>query len=164
MEMPRARPRFFVDAMLGNVARKLRLLGYDSRYDPGIDDADLIREAAGENRVIVTKDRELAGRCSRLGQEHVLVLGDGDVEQILQVRARLELGDLEITGESAICTRCNSPTEPLSRQDLSGVLLPKVARRHEKFWRCRACGSVYWKGTHIRDLQSFVVEANGHIP
>ena len=33
---------FFVDAMLGNIAKKLRLLGYDSKYFSDIDDGQLI--------------------------------------------------------------------------------------------------------------------------
>jgi len=41
-------PIFFVDAMLGNIARKLILLGYDSQYFPDIDDEKLIDSAKKE--------------------------------------------------------------------------------------------------------------------
>jgi len=33
---------FLVDAMLGNIAKKLRLLGFDSEYVSDIDDFKLI--------------------------------------------------------------------------------------------------------------------------
>ena len=39
------KPIFFVDAMLGNIATKLRLLGYDSKYYSDIDDEKLIDSA-----------------------------------------------------------------------------------------------------------------------
>ena len=46
-------PIFFVDAMLGNIARKLKLLGYDSQYFPDIDDEKLIDSARKEKRIII---------------------------------------------------------------------------------------------------------------
>ena len=52
-------PIFFVDAMLGNIAKKLRLIGYDSKYFSDIDDEKLIDIARNENRIIISKDEEL---------------------------------------------------------------------------------------------------------
>ena len=36
-------PTFFVDAMLGNIAKKLRLMGFDSRYLADIEDDEIGR-------------------------------------------------------------------------------------------------------------------------
>ncbi len=47
-------PSFFVDAMLGNIAKKLRLMGFDSRYKPDIDDDDLINAAQKDQRIIIS--------------------------------------------------------------------------------------------------------------
>ena len=55
-------PRFVVDGMLGSLARWLRLLGYDADYDNRRDDAELVRLARAENRVLLTRDQELAAR------------------------------------------------------------------------------------------------------
>lgn len=49
---------FFVDAMLGNVARKLRLLGYDTKYFSD-NDENLIKDARDENRIIISRDENL---------------------------------------------------------------------------------------------------------
>ncbi|MEK6531211.1 MAG: Mut7-C RNAse domain-containing protein, partial [Deltaproteobacteria bacterium] len=65
--------RFFVDAMLGSLARWLRTIGYDVRYEKDIGDSELVRKALLEGRVVVTKDKLLAlrralkGRKPRLG-------------------------------------------------------------------------------------------------
>ena len=40
--MSEKRPNFIVDAMLGNLAKKLRILGYDSKYFSSIEDDKLI--------------------------------------------------------------------------------------------------------------------------
>jgi uncharacterized protein with PIN domain len=53
------RPQFVVDAMLGNLAKKLRILGYDSMYFPSIEDAKLILIAKNKKRIILTKDEQL---------------------------------------------------------------------------------------------------------
>ena len=61
-------PRFFVDAMLGNIAKKLRLLGYDTKYSSDINDNDLIESAKNEQRIIISKDNEL---MCKIGRAHV---------------------------------------------------------------------------------------------
>ena len=53
--------RFEVDGMLGSLARWLRILGYDTDYANQRDDAELVRIARAEDRVLLTRDRELAG-------------------------------------------------------------------------------------------------------
>jgi len=53
------RSNFIVDAMLGNLAKKLRILGYDSKYFSSIEDDKLIVIAKNEKRIILTKDERL---------------------------------------------------------------------------------------------------------
>ena len=45
--------------MLGNLAKKLRVLGYDSKYFSSIEDDKLIAIAKNEKRIILTKDAQL---------------------------------------------------------------------------------------------------------
>ena len=152
-------PRFFVDAMLGNVARKLRLLGYDATYDSGMDDNTIIKAAEYESRIIVTKDRELARRCKKISQGVILVCGSKESGQIAEICKNVPLR-LKIDSGTARCTRCNHPTEPASMAQVASLLPAGVLERQRKFWRCVKCGQVYWDGTHIRNLQSFVGEVH----
>ncbi|HKI05656.1 MAG TPA: Mut7-C RNAse domain-containing protein [Thermoanaerobaculia bacterium] len=50
------------DAMLGALARWLRVLGLDVSYDPDLDDAELVDKAVAEGRTILTRDRRLTER------------------------------------------------------------------------------------------------------
>ena len=63
--MSNEKPVFIVDAMLGKLAKKLRLLGYDTAYSSDIDDEDLIRIAKNENRILITKDVQLARKAEK---------------------------------------------------------------------------------------------------
>ena len=67
-----AEPRFFADAMLGRLARWLRIAGFDTRHDPHVEDADLEALALEEGRAILTRDRALPQEWS---VEDVLALG-----------------------------------------------------------------------------------------
>jgi len=49
--------RFIADAMLGKLAKWLRLAGLDVIYFNDIDDNILIDKALSEDRVILTRDR-----------------------------------------------------------------------------------------------------------
>ncbi len=70
IELGRA-PRFLVDAMLGRLARWLRLLGYDSVYFIHTADAELVRLARADGRIILTRDHGLA---RRRGVDHEVAL------------------------------------------------------------------------------------------
>ncbi len=55
-------PALLIDAMLGNLSRRLRWLGYDAEYRNDLPDEEMMRIAHDEDRLLVTRDRELAGR------------------------------------------------------------------------------------------------------
>ena len=44
--------KFFVDAMLGSLARWMRTLGYDVLYEAHIDDTALLLKAAADGRAV----------------------------------------------------------------------------------------------------------------
>jgi len=48
--------------MLGTLAKWLRILGYDTLFQPELNDHQLVRLARAEDRVLLTRDRELARR------------------------------------------------------------------------------------------------------
>ena len=74
-ENPLTDPRFIADVHLGRLARLLRMLGFDTRFDPAWSDSDLLVIMADENRALLTRDRRLLmvrsvvnGYCPRSDQ------------------------------------------------------------------------------------------------
>ena len=84
-------PIFFVDAMLGNIARKLRLLGYDSQYFSDIDDEKLIDSARKEKRIIISKDEELIKKAHKFGIRSVYITKKEKIEQFFEIFNTVDL-------------------------------------------------------------------------
>ena len=55
-------PALLIDAMFGDLSRRLRWLGYDAEYRNDLPDEEMMRIARDEERLLVTRDRALAGR------------------------------------------------------------------------------------------------------
>ncbi|QUC64529.1 Mut7-C RNAse domain-containing protein [Nitrosopumilus sp. K4] len=146
--------------MLGNVAKKMRLLGYDSKYDADIDDDKLIEEAKNEDRVIVSRDESLVRKSKKAGLKSILVSRHDEIGQFLEIINSSGIAISQINGDIARCPKCNSNTEVVLKSSVKELIPPKVFEINEKFWKCKGCNQVYWEGTHITNLQRFVMEIN----
>jgi uncharacterized protein with PIN domain len=134
--------RFIADAMLGTLAKWLRILGYDTQFDPNLDDDQLVRQARAQDRVLLTRDRELA---RRRGLDVLLVTSEHLDAQIVQVLTEL---DLEPNRSFSRCPVCNETLVEIDREKALSRVPAYVARTHETFKSCPACQRIYWRGTH----------------
>jgi uncharacterized protein with PIN domain len=144
-------PRLFVDAMLGRLARWLRLMGYDTAYWREGSDSAFIQQARAEGRWIVTRDRQLAGRRGILALRITSESLDG---QISEARALLRDIALRKPEPFSRCPECNGELEVLSVEAARDLVPPYVWHTQSTFRRCPGCGRVYWKGTHWPGMQS----------
>jgi uncharacterized protein with PIN domain len=142
-------PRFMADAMLGGLARWLRVLGYDTAYQAHIADTDLIQQALREKRILLTQDRALL-RAWRL--ENVLLVED--TTPLVQLRQVVRQFDLP-WGESLFsrCMLCNTPLAPVSRQAVTSRVPPYVLQNQRCFVQCSTCGRIYWEGSHVTRMR-----------
>ena len=153
-------PTFFIDAMLGNIARKLRLLGYDSQYFSDIDDEKLIDSARKEKRIIISKDEELIKRAQKLGIGSIRITKKEEIDQFFEIITSVNLKRVQINGNTARCPKCNSLTESVDKEIIKEKIPQGILKSNDKFWRCKCCKQVYWEGTHIKNLQEFVGKVN----
>ncbi|MGQ9458801.1 MAG: Mut7-C RNAse domain-containing protein [Anaerolineae bacterium] len=141
-------PTFLLDGMLGRLARWLRILGYDAAFEPALGDAQLVRRARAEGRILLTRDRGLARRRG----VRVLLLEAEDLEgQLAQLQRDLSLA---WEGRTPRCPLCNEPLEPLPRDEAWGLVPPHVFVHHDRFFLCPSCERVYWRGTHWEDVET----------
>jgi uncharacterized protein with PIN domain len=102
-------PPLLVDAMLGRLARWLRLMGYDTLYWREGSDAALAERARAEGRLLLTRDHQLAGRR---GVKALLVTAETLDEQLAEVRAALGGRPRPFTR----CPECNERLEELAHE------------------------------------------------
>lgn len=146
-------PRFVLDVHLGTVARRLRLVGVDAAYPRDRGDDALIEQANAEQRVLLTQDRGLLRRRSLwLG---AYVRGARPDEQFADVLDRFAPPLSPWTR----CTNCNAPLRPVRKADVEPLLQPGTRRTYNAFARCPACGQVYWRGAHSRQLAAIIESA-----
>lgn len=143
--------RFMADAMLGRLARWLRILGYDTAYEKAITDEMLIDRALRENRWLLTRDRRLAQRKLLRGR-HTLIASDDVEGQLHQLHRDLTI-DLDVNHQRGYrCADCNVVLMPISHDDAALLVPPFVAREYREFLQCPHCRRAFWPGTHWHDL------------
>ncbi len=146
--------------MLGNLAKKLRVLGYDSKYFSSIEDDKLILIAKNEKRMIITKDEQLTRKAEKQEIGFVLIRGSDEVEQIMQINAKINLGTFVIDTNNSRCILCNGNLQPVEKYRIIGKIPEGILEREKKFWMCDSCKKIYWEGTHFEKLQEFVAKLN----
>lgn len=151
---------FFVDAMLGNIAKKLRLMGFDSSYSADIEDDELIKLAKKENRIIISRDEELIQKSKNNCLRCIFIKNEEEIEQFREIMEQCNLKTIQINGDKARCPKCNSKTHPIDKKNISLNIPMKVLEHNEKFWNCENCDQIFWEGTHIKNLQKFVGDLN----
>jgi len=150
---PPAPARFVLDIHLGQLARYLRLLGFDTLYPTSdLDDADLAQIAHDENRILLSRDRGLLMR-SLVVHGYCLRTKDSE-EQLTAVLHRFNLFDQ--IQDTPRCLRCNGILQPVAKEAILDRLEPKTRLYYNEFQICQACGQIYWQGSHYPKLRQFV--------
>jgi len=143
--------RFIADAMLGKLARWLRLLGFDCAFEPHIPDRDLVHRACQEDRILLTRDRRLPTEW-RISDVH-LVEAETTFEQLAEVIHAFQLGE-----GIALFTRCSECNTPLVEAEGDERAPAGILARHAAFKACPGCDRLYWEGSHTRRIRG-VAEA-----
>lgn len=140
--------RFLCDEMLARLARLLRAAGYDTYLAAaGEPDAELIKTARREGRILVTRDKRLAAAA----EESVIVEGWG-VDAEAHALSRAAVLDWEFAPFSR-CVVDNAHLRDATDEELAS--LPSRARaRGGPFRLCPACGRSYWPGSHVRRMEA----------
>lgn len=154
---PFREPRFVADANLGKLARRLRLLGFDTLYRNDLADAEIVEMAARDKRIVITRDRMLLHHSAV--ERGYWVRSDVPAEQAAEVVRRFDLkGRVRPLSR---CARCNAPVVRVEKSEVLHCLPPETAHGHELFHRCMGCGQLYWDGAHSGRLTKMLEQMAG---
>jgi uncharacterized protein with PIN domain len=142
--------KFLCDRMLGTLAKWLRIYGFDTFFATNeMNDNELLEISKNENRVLVTRDKELVYEARRENIKTIeLKITDID-EQINAVLSETKIDKTKILSR---CILCNSKVKEIKKKDAKEKVPEKVFTNNEKFWFCKKCNKIYWKGSHYEKM------------
>ncbi len=145
-------PRFMLDNHLGRLTAHLRMLGFDCLYHNDFEDGEMARMLETDERILLTRDRQLLMR--KAVQYGYCLRSVHPREQLVEVVNRFLLG--QRVQPFTRCLRCNGLLEGVEKVDVVDQLEPRTKLYYEVFSRCRACGQIYWQGSHWEQMQEFI--------
>jgi uncharacterized protein len=146
-------PRFVVDVHLGRLARYLRMMGFDTLYEPRYSDEDIAAIAKEDpGRIVLTMDRGLLKRA--VITHGYCVRSQKWQEQLREVMLRCDL--LDHVKPLSRCLACNGLIAQASKEEIAGSVPPERELSFESLTRCGQCGRVYWKGSHYVKMKKFI--------
>jgi len=147
--------RFALDTMLGRTARWLRLFGCDVFYQATIGDDELLFRSLLQGRILLTRDTELAHRA---GAAAYLVRANNTWEQLHEIKNHF---GIEPVLHLRRCPVCNGEIAEVPKESVQDDVPQYTFLTHQKFWRCRKCGKVFWRGSHIEMAQQDILSKIG---
>src|ERR671919_780781 len=155
---------FLADAMLGNIARKLRIFGFDTAYMAQAHDDEILKVGIKQDRVILTADKELFKRIVKVGARGVLVSGrSSELEDLVHILSKNGITSVGMNGIGSRCSVCNGHLEERTSDQVrnddcnNDLIVPdKVIACHNQFFQCIACGKIYWEGGHLKRIRALV--------
>ena len=152
--------RFLVDGMLGGLARWLRILGYEVRYDASAKDNDLLTIAGEENMLLLTRDEELYQRALAKKIASALVVGETEEERLAQMANSFGVR-LDTNMAETRCPECGASLIEKSKSDIANEVPEESLKTYDQFWKCsnQSCEKVYWVGSHWKQIRQTLEEA-----
>jgi len=150
-------PKFLVDEMLGDVARWLRILGYDASYVKKVEDEEIITRAVKEKRIILTRDEKMRSKEAKI----YIVKGKTFYEKMADVVKHFRLS---LKVRETRCALCNGELKRAEKEEVKHRVPKKVLESIDEFWVCKKCGQVYWEGGHWKRIKNVLRRVKKLVP
>ena len=154
---PLREPRFVLDVHLGKLARRLRLLGFDTLWERDADDRRLVSISLAERRILLSRDR---GLLKRRELTHAAAVRATDPrQQLREVVVRFDLA--RSAAPFTRCLACNGRLALVRKEEVVERIQRETRLHYDTFLDCASCRRVFWWGPHARRLEEIVAEALG---
>ncbi len=158
--------KFIVDEMLGNIARWLRILGFDTIYARDLRvsyngksfDTYLLRIAILEKRILITRDKEIVQRAKHYGVKVISILQNSKdiVTTLGDILIKSGVSHPPVNYGILRCPICNGILRPIAKENVKTLVPEKSWKFAEEFFKCSNCGKIYWKGSHWRKISKVI--------
>ncbi|HVN22794.1 MAG TPA: Mut7-C RNAse domain-containing protein [Syntrophorhabdales bacterium] len=143
--------RFVCDAMLGKLAKYLRILGFDAEY---LRDVALLQRHAQHDDppYFLTRRRKIP-----LYSRTIHINSEKPQEQLLELRQWIK-PFFDPDKVLARCINCNVPLVDVNKETIEYRVPEFVFHTYSTFKMCPGCNQVYWAGTHREHMAKVIAE------
>ena len=147
------KPKFILRDNLGKLAKYLRLLGYDAVLYQKISFHNILRIAAKDRRIILTRSPKESKQVSKY--RIILIKSVHYQDQLKELKGIITFNKDFFASR---CSLCNKVLEP-ANQNLVKEKVPKfVFENNTEFLVCKKCGKIYWQGSHFNDIKETLIK------
>jgi len=137
---------FAAEVTLGKLAKWLRILGFDTLYEPDVTSIGFV-DARGKSRILLTRTERIRDRNT--SQKLLFIKSNNPFEQLREVISALGIVPKE-TQPFSRCIRCNTRIQQLDKDSVQGMVPDYIWGTHDTFQTCSMCRRIYWPGSHTK--------------
>jgi len=143
---------FAADRTLGKLAKWLRILGFDTIFESGIESQRFYEHLEPE-RILLTRTAKIREQFA--AKRMVFIRADNLAEQLRQV-----VDDLAITRQDirlfSMCLQCNFPIVAVGKAAVYGRVPDYIWQTHDEFSTCSQCDRIFWAGSHVERSREMI--------
>jgi len=139
-------PCFAAEKTLGKLAKWLRLLGFDTLYEPEIK-AERFIETLENDRIVLTRTQRTKKQLA--SRKLIFIESDHLEKQLNQVVRELDLKVAD-TRPFSRCLQCNVLIVEAEKDSVWGRVPDYIFETHDHFQQCPKCDRIYWPGSHTQ--------------
>ena len=132
---------FAAEKTLGKLAKWLRILGFDTIYDPGIINP------AESGRILLTRTKRI--RDEYTTDKLIFIKSDKPFKQLQEVIKTLGIVHEDIKTFTR-CIKCNTEIRTINKNSIRSVVPDYVWENQDSFKTCIECKRIYWQGSHTK--------------
>lgn len=134
-------PNFAAEKTLGKLAKWLRILGFDTIYDPDI------KNPAESGRILLTRTKRI--KYEYTTDKLIFIKSDKPFKQLKEVIKALGIVNEDIKTFTR-CIRCNTKIRMINKNSIRSVVPDYVWENQDSFKTCIKCKRIYWQGSHTK--------------
>lgn len=147
--------------MLGKIARKLRILGFDTIYILDTEDKEILDLLIQTKRILLTSDKELFHRAKKCNCQSIFINKNTEIENLVIIFSNLAIKFIDIERNSFRCSICNTKLNAIEDPNtIKNEVHRKVFENNTIFYRCYRCNKLYWSGSHIKNISLLIEKIN----
>ena len=148
--------------MLGKIAKKLRILGFDTIYIlSNANDTEILDLLINTKRILLTSDKELFYRSKQYKYNSIFINKNTEIENLVTIFRDLEIKFIDTLLSYNRCSICNNKLENIEDMNLiKNEIYQTVIKNNNEFYKCKRCNKLYWHGSHIKNIILLIEKIN----